>query len=340
MSSVDVIVPCYRYAHFLRECVRSVLDQPISDLRVLIIDDASPDNTAEVAADIARADSRVIFLRHITNKGHIATYNEGIEWASAKYMLILSADDYLLPGALGRSVKLMDEYPEVGFTFGEALPVSEHSTARNKIRADGNAGLCVLLGLEFIELSKADNLVNTATAVVRTELQKRLGGYRSELPHTGDLEMWLRFAAYASVGRIQAYQAVYRRHASNMSLKYNANMADLQQREAALACFFQTCSHVLPNCQRMQRRFSWSLGCYAVGFASRAFNSGDMEISEQLSDFALRVCPEVEKSLPWARLACKRRLGLRVWRILQPAAAGVREVVALVRRLVTASACK
>src|ERR1700674_1005784 len=130
MSSFDVIVPCYRYGHFLRECVESVLAQSISGVRILILDDASPDNTAEVAAELARQDSRVTFVRHITNKGHIATYNEGIEWASADYMLLLSADDYLLSGALSASAKLMDDHPEVGFTFGKVVELSVSGTAK------------------------------------------------------------------------------------------------------------------------------------------------------------------------------------------------------------------
>ena len=54
MSSVDVIVPCYRYGHFLRDCVESVLAQAGPSVRVLIIDDASPDNTAEVASDLTK----------------------------------------------------------------------------------------------------------------------------------------------------------------------------------------------------------------------------------------------------------------------------------------------
>ena len=45
MSKVDVIVPCYNYARFLEECVRSVLDQSVKDVRVLIIDDASADES-------------------------------------------------------------------------------------------------------------------------------------------------------------------------------------------------------------------------------------------------------------------------------------------------------
>src|ERR1700757_580521 len=121
MSSVDVIVPCYGYGHYLETCVESVLTQPITDLRVLILDDASPDDTAEVSTELVRKDSRVTFTRHIKNKGHIATYNEGIEWASSDYMLLLSADDYLMPGALRRASDLMDAHPEVGFTFGRAI---------------------------------------------------------------------------------------------------------------------------------------------------------------------------------------------------------------------------
>ncbi len=123
MSRVGVIVPCYKYAHFLRECVESALAQPV-DVRVLIIDDASPDNTAEVAAGLAAQDERVEFRRHTVNQGHIATYNEGLDWGTGDYMLLLSADDLLTPGALSRAVRLMDAHPEVGFTYGRAITTS------------------------------------------------------------------------------------------------------------------------------------------------------------------------------------------------------------------------
>ena len=49
------------------------------------LDDASPDNTPEVGATPACADERVTYVRHAVNKGHIATYNEAIEWASDHY---------------------------------------------------------------------------------------------------------------------------------------------------------------------------------------------------------------------------------------------------------------
>jgi hypothetical protein len=91
---------------------------------------------------------------------------------------------------------------------------------KSVIEATNGLGERILGRLESIELSGADNLVATCSAPVRTELQKRIGGYREELPHTGDMEMWLPFGAHASVGFIFAYQGVYRRHRANMSTAY------------------------------------------------------------------------------------------------------------------------
>src|SRR3954451_2331626 len=103
MSSVDVIIPCYRYGHLLRECVASVLGQPGVELRVLILDDASPDDTPTVGKALAEGDVRVEYRRHAFNQSHIWTYNEGLDWASADYVLLLSADDLLTPFALRRA---------------------------------------------------------------------------------------------------------------------------------------------------------------------------------------------------------------------------------------------
>jgi glycosyltransferase involved in cell wall biosynthesis len=337
VSSVDVVVPCYRYGHFLRQCVESVLNQCGVDVRVLIIDDASPDNTAEIAAALVKDDPRVNFIRHSENKGHIATYNEGIEWASADYMLILSADDYLLPGALSRAVNLMDAHPEVGFAFGNVIELRDGGI-KKPVRSQLEAALTsdrILTGLEFIKLSGPNCLVATCTAVVRTLLQKLLGGYRPELPHAGDMEMWLRFAAHASVGFVSAPQGVYRRHISNMSTRYyhytadgrfvytaDGRLADLEQRKAVFDCFFGSSSSALTHSDKLRRILFQSLGTMAVQRASASFNNGELEACKQLAGFAIGVYPRIKTSIPWIKLICKRRLGLRTWQALRPALAG------------------
>ena len=341
LARIDVIIPCYNYGHFLYQCVNSVLGQEGVDVRILVIDDASPDNTGEVSAALALENPRVTVIRHTTNKGHINTYNEGIEWTSADYMLLLSADDYLLPGALNRAADLMDAHPEVGFTFGKAIELSDsgnETPTKSIIEATNGSDKRILEGREFIESSGADNLVATCSAVVRTALQKRLGGYREELPHTGDMEMWLRFAARASVGFISAYQGVYRQHRANMSTAYyfisdgrqiytkNGRLADLQQRKSALDCFSKHCRDVQARNEHVCRGLYRRLSELAVGRASAAFNDGEIEESRELSDFALAVCPEIKSSSAWVKLTCKRWMGARTWRAVRPAAAAIRAV--------------
>ncbi len=308
MSTVDVIVPCYRYGHFLRECVESVLTQSGPSVRVLIIDDASPDNTSEVATDLAKTDIRVTFLRHSVNRGHIATYNEGIQWTGSDFMLILSADDYLLPGALERAANLLNEHPEVSFVFGNAIRLDVSGTARPIRTVDGKADRRVVDGHKFITICGTSNIVVTSTAVVRTKIAQQVGGYRPELPHSGDLEMWLRLAAHGSVGMVTAYQGVYRRHSSNMSLGYMTQgcIPEYKQRQAALECFFQTCGHLLPDAGRMQRKLYRSLACTALGVASQALDEGHIQISHDLSAFALLLCPSVRRSLSWVKYVCTR----------------------------------
>jgi glycosyltransferase involved in cell wall biosynthesis len=325
MSSVDVIVPCYRYAHFLRECVESVLSQSGTSVRVLIIDDASPDNTSEVASELAKQDRRVTFLRHSVNRGHIATYNEGIDWTAADFYLLLSADDYLLPGALHRAATLMESHAEVGFTFGYAVELSEKGRWRSSEVAPCHQGECVISGEEFILLSGARDIVRTPTAVVRTELQKRAGGYRTELPHAGDMEMWLRLAARASVGFVASDQAVYRHHATNMHLSYALEhfLPDLEQRKAVFELFFKYCGNILPDAGRLRNKLLYLLACDAVCKASTAFNDGNMDVSAQISEFAFDLFPGVTRSVAWKKLNLKRWMGLRVWRALQPVAAGM-----------------
>lgn len=235
MSSVDVVVPCFRYGHFLDECVGSILSQSGPALRVLIINDASPDNTDDVAKELVRSDPRVDYRRHTSNQGLIATANEGIGWASADYMLLLSADDYLLPGALSRSVDLMDGHPSVAFTFGGAVALDERGE-RSRLRAGVRPKTRILSGLDFVALNRARNIVVSPTVVVRTSVQQRLGGYLTDLPHTSDMEMWLRLAAHGDIGVIAADQAVYRRHSANMSNGFSLEQ-DLLQRKAAIEHF-------------------------------------------------------------------------------------------------------
>jgi glycosyltransferase involved in cell wall biosynthesis len=253
MAKVDIVVPCYNYGRFLEACVRSVLEQSMGDLRVLIIDDASSDNSRLVAIKLAEGDRRVSVVGHARNQGHINTYQEGIAWASADYFLLLSADDMLVPGAIERAAAIMDANPDVVLTYGSCIewrdelpmPSVDVQQSNTWSRQDFIRDSCEYGGC----------LVSTPTAIVRTSTQKAIGGYRASLPHSADMEMWMRFAAHGAVARIDAVQGIYRWHSSNMSSAYyDRDLLDMQQRKEAFDSFFEEYGDRVPDAQRLHDR--------------------------------------------------------------------------------------
>jgi len=132
MTSVDVAVPCYQYGRYLRDAVTSVLNQDVPNLRVVIIDNASSDNSLEVARELMAQDSRVELIAHSTNLGQHASFNEAIDWAKSKYFALLCADDLLVPGSLSRAISVMEKHPDVHLTYGKA-----HSLARERNKRAG-----------------------------------------------------------------------------------------------------------------------------------------------------------------------------------------------------------
>ena len=236
MSRIDVAVTCCNYARFLRQCVESVLTQSHRDCRILIIDDASTDETPAIAAALAAGDERVRVLRHPVNLGHIATYNEAIGLAEGDYFLLLSADDFLLPGAIERAVAVLDRHSDIGLVIGNCLRHEPQAGAVDmpRLRSPAQSATAAMLDPAiFIWGLVRDNWVATATAITRTTVQKKLGGYLPTLPHSGDLEMWLRFALCSRVAYLDVPQAVYRLHEDNMSHGYSG-FDDFTQRNTAI----------------------------------------------------------------------------------------------------------
>jgi hypothetical protein len=88
---------------------------------------------------------------------------------------------------------------------------------------------------------------------------------------------------------------VYKKNSRLDTYKKNGRLADLQQKKLAFDCFSEHCKDVMPQCEDLCRRLYQGLSASAVSHASAAFNDGEMEESRQLSDFALAVCPEINR---------------------------------------------
>src|SRR5687767_7873152 len=136
MPSVDICIPSYNYARYLGDCINSILSQGIDDLRILVVDNASTDDSVEVARRFAAADPRIEVRARPVNLGPHASFNEGVDWASADYFMILCADDFLAPGALRFAIQRMEEHPSATFVHGPDL---EYRNGQPKPQQDADA---------------------------------------------------------------------------------------------------------------------------------------------------------------------------------------------------------
>ncbi len=331
--TVDIIVPCYNYGSYLSGCIQSLLEQPGVVVRALIIDDCSSDNSAEVGLALARRDNRVTFRRHAQNHGHIATYNEGFAWATADYVLLISADDLLTAGALTRAVDILESHPDVAFAYGRQVSFSE-SPALPDEPVSRLIGHEVIDGIEFIRrvCSSADNPVATPTVVVRTARQHQAGDYTPSLPHTADLEMWLRLAAIGSVARLDAYQAFKRMHKTNMQHAYvSGATGDLIERQSAFTLFLDRAAEQLPDTVALRAASAGTLARHAVWRGAELFDLGRAQEAMDLLALATQFDAGVRNRREWVTLAIKTQMGSRFWRLVQPAAGWVRRCLQAAR---------
>jgi glycosyltransferase involved in cell wall biosynthesis len=319
METVEVIVPCYKYGHFLRDCVNSVLRQSWHALTVVIINDASPDNTDVIADAIAREDSRVSVIHHRENRGHIASYNEALARTAADYTLILSADDLLTPGALERAVTALRLAPAAGLCFGDDVPFQDGSLLPDLDEVPGDVSISFEAYDDFLLRScrSGQTPIQAPTAIMRTTVQRTVGGFLADLPHSGDTEIWLRIAAEGGVVRVGAQQAYRRLHARNMSLEYPA-VNRLREQERAFAVHFEYMASRGQSLTDARRLLVKQLGESAMWLASRAFDDGDTALAEDARNYAATTFPEIVSSPEFRRLRLKQAAGPAVWSVLSP----------------------
>jgi glycosyltransferase involved in cell wall biosynthesis len=309
-----VVIPCYNYGRFLEGCVQSVLSQEDVDVDVLIIDDASTDDSGDVARSLGARENRIKILRHDTNRGHIATYNEGLMQVSGRYTVLLSADDLLVPGALARAAAIFSSYPTVGLVYGRAvfyndgtvLPAPDIRTGRH----------VVWRGPDWLKSRCQVGRVGIASpeAVVRSDLQKALGGYRPDLPHSGDSEMWMRFATQADVAFVDADHAYYRLHPKSMSKsQYGSVLVEARERYRAFEAALGT-EHDGPSIgDELMASARKGLAAEVLWGACRAYDRGeaDSNTARDVVDFARSIYSDATHLPEYRRLQLRRLAGPR-----------------------------
>jgi glycosyltransferase involved in cell wall biosynthesis len=108
VPKVSILIPVFNREAFLDDCIRSALSQVLTDLEVIIFDNASTDRSWEIANNFARSDSRVRIFRNDVNIGPVRNWRRCLDEANGEYVKFLFSDDLMLPDFLSVTVPKLD----------------------------------------------------------------------------------------------------------------------------------------------------------------------------------------------------------------------------------------
>ena len=299
---VSVVIPCYNYGAFLPDAVRSATClQPDVDVDVLIVDDASPDGSGDVARGLALGNSRVSVLQHERNLGHLRTYNDGVTAVDGEYVVLLSADDMLANGSLGRAIALMQHDHSIGFVYG--LTDKFHDKPKTTAPRVRNWG--VWPGREWYDgrLRSGSNPILSPEVVMRRDLIAAVGFYDQTLPHTADLFMWLQAAQRMNVGRVNGpIQAHYRMHEQQMHWSEIGWIKDLRERLDCLLRVIDADPEISERTDQRRAMVRRAVARESLALAIQAYDrrrEHEIPVSE-LAELARETWPSIVDSSAWA----------------------------------------
>ena len=209
---VSVLMPVYNGERFLKEALDSIFAQTFQDFEVIIVDDGSTDNTAEIIHQYDD-DAKIVYLRNVQNSGIVATLNNGLTRVRGKYIIRMDADDIALPQRFQIQVDYMDTHPDVGVCgssirrFSETYDITE---------AMGSNTSYTIAKLMF------DTTINHPSAIIRTSILKENKlRYVFDYPHAEDYALWYEISKHASLVNLPDVLLMYRMHGNNLSMQHN-----------------------------------------------------------------------------------------------------------------------
>lgn len=219
---VSVIVPCYNYAEYIGDALNSVLAQGYENFELIVVDDGSRDNSAEIIEQTllrSQPDSRVKRVEFVRqeNQGVSAALNTGLALAQGVFVATFDADDVMPAGRLALQAAYLSEHPEVGCLGGVAIRIDEQGSLLPKKHKSRQVRRYAF------QQALADALVVGGNiAVYRRDVMISVGGYDPAIK-VQDFQMTLKVAhAGYYVDVLPEVVTLYRKHPNSLSKNYKS----------------------------------------------------------------------------------------------------------------------
>jgi glycosyltransferase involved in cell wall biosynthesis len=203
---VSVIIPCYNQGKYLGEAIESVLGQNYRDFQIIVVDDGSTDNTAEVAGRYEGV--RVV---RQANRGLAEARNAGMSASLGEFLVFLDADDRLMSNALEAGVRALKGQPGCAFVYGHVRLIGTDGSLlsvpeQTPIERD-----------HYVELLRQNPIWTLGAVMYRREAVISAGPFNPLINASADYDMNLRLASKFPVRCHGEVILEYRKHDSNMT---------------------------------------------------------------------------------------------------------------------------
>ncbi len=232
---VSVVIPAYNAALFIGETIESVRSQTLTNWELLIINDGSTDNTAEIVETYCQTDPRIQLISK-PNAGVSAARNLGGKLAQGELIAFLDADDQWLPEKLAIHVDRMNAVPKIGISFARVEFLEFDGTPTGKFTN------CSLFNLRSENFLYTNPTVTTSNVVIRTELFREIDGFDPAIHYSEDMELLFRSSCLThwKIEGINRVLVHYRIHRTGLS-------STLNQMEAGWLQFVRKAQSIRPN---------------------------------------------------------------------------------------------
>ena len=278
MPNVSVCIPTYNRSAILPYAVNSVLNQTYGDFELLICDDASPDNTAEIVAQWD--DPRIRYIRHPKNIKRSRNMRSGYDAAQGRYFIKFDDDDALTPTFLERTVAVMEAQPDVDFVCTDHWVIN----ARHQRDHDATAANSAKWGKDRLAEAVIDDLLKetfvhqslqVGSTLFRTDCLRAVDFMRFEADGCEDFDLLVRLAMAGKTGYFIPERLMeYRFHGGQTSLKQ-----DIHFLSAKIFCLESYCFKTRPQLEAV--RHAKLQGLKQV-LAMRLIEKGDAQRGRQL----------------------------------------------------------